>query len=460
MSESKIAANPEDTFVGIGTKLRRMLGFRTRKDEKKGLDTSNDRKPVFSSLQAEGEIAGAGKDGASDTSAQGETRFVSTIWRLGRQDSGIGQNQAEAEAVLTSKVDLDWIDRRSRAQAAIHDKDARLVSVNANKARLEKSVEALKLERWHLTGQPHLPPNRGLSPMAILYVVVGLLAFGAEFPLSVNLIDQGLRLTTTQLSSVNDQAMWALALVLCIFGLAVKIWFDSAADALANRPHPQGQNNETDGKNRVIRHRPWGKLLFLCVNCFLLFCCARATLSIAQLRTDLANESRIVTRIKAERADDGQLTPTQNDELKRAIDHRQESGGKTMVWLTITLPLFGAVSWITGATKFKQSKEDRAAYRSLMNAEKELADCSAEAGILEHEIKAAQERLKEEEEDGTTKAALLKTRIDVYRHGYSRGRILPEEKVEGSFYDFHVNALRRSAQRKVRSYALETIQND
>ena len=36
MSESKIAANPEDTFVGIGTKLRRMLGFRTRKDEKKG----------------------------------------------------------------------------------------------------------------------------------------------------------------------------------------------------------------------------------------------------------------------------------------------------------------------------------------------------------------------------------------------------------------------------------------
>jgi hypothetical protein len=438
-----------NTGHGLRAWMRRLVSRLFGNDEAElDLDEKDPvRKEAFSSFLPEAEIASG--DAEEDKENPGfrvtETRFKSTIWRLGTQDAAIGQPIEVGEKVLEAKADLDWKDRRAQAQTAINRKEARLLVVDQDKARLEKKVEAVRLLRFRISSQPLLPPHRTTSVMALIYITVGLAAFIGEIPLSITLIRDGLRLITTDLERVNGYAVFALTAMLCIFGLAVKLAYDSLTDWLA-RPCI----SETDPLRAQVmddtRRNRRSKIALLVVNLVLLACCGCSLMAISDLRAS-AEEMQAFTNIKdVSKADTGI-----QKKIREVNDARKDAGKRTMLWLTITLPLFGAVSWMAGTTRIKQDEEDRKAYTTLVKTESRLAETVDEAARLKHEIDRAKATLIEEESNESIKQALLQTRLDVYRHGYQRGWILPEERPNGSLYELHVKKLRQRTNRAMRA---------
>ncbi len=414
---------------------------------------SESESAIFSGLDREGEISGGtSKENSQDWAIERETRFTSNVWRLGRQDAGIGQPREQAEDVLKSKAELDWTERLARAQAAIHAKEAQLVEAEPVKERLEANVKSLE-SRLSLSSHTALAAPGRVAYLAWVYLGVGLLAFAGELPLSINLIDQGLRMNAPeQLTRLNNYSLIILAMILCIFGLAFKIAYDSGAEVLAMRKILEGTNEAS----RLFHQKRNPKLLFALVAAVLVVCCCASLRSIATFRNRIAEQNRVVTNLPKE----GDMNNQQRGELEDANRKREDAGADTLKWLTITLPLFGAVSWISGAIKLQQNKEDRDAHHALKLARSELTSSTLKVASLRHEIQSAKERLAEEEREGKLKAFLLAIRLGIYRHGYGRGAILPEERPEGGFYDFHVAALRRWAGRQTRWYYMRSFSKD
>lgn len=400
---------------------------------------------VFASLSAEGEVA----DGASSESrVEEEARFVSAIWRLGRQDGGIGQLQADGEAVLTSKAELDWIERRSQAQAALCAKEAELQQCKERKADLDKDIATLRAQRWKHSDDPLLPPARTFGFIGPLYLCLGVLAFLAELPLAINLIDQGLRMkdAAVELESLGKQSAFALAVVLCILGMAAKISYDNWVHLFEGSP----EDRHGPEVKRIARHKRVASALFLVLNVALLGCCAFSINSIAHLRGLVETESRLdSTRNR---------NPQEETELRDVRSKRATAGDQTFFWLTVTLPLFGAVCWIGGTTALKRNLQDRRTHRALQQAEQALGKCRIKTAVLAHEVESGKARLKDETGEEGIKNALLNTRLEVFRHGYQRGNILPAEDVaSASMYSLHLLALKRSMYRQLRKSAVRSI---
>ena len=410
-------------------------------------DTAAEDGWPLKSLASEGEItvvADNPKDGASgDFHAQ----FSSSISTLGKEDARAPQRPELAEAVLKSRVELDGMERRARALAAIEAKESRLQIVDQEKARLAENVDSLRLLRFRVSPHPLLPPRATVSLMALIYLVFGLVAFVAEVPLSIQLVNDGLRFNIDGQGDLTGQTALFLAFVLCLFGLGAKLAWDSFLDVRA-KPSVRDDDTIRDEVSKDWRHTRLSKICFLGVNGILTACTVCSLLAISNLRASVEEYKpyKGLTDIST-------LSLDKQNDFKQVSARRVQAGKELMFWLTLTLPLLGAVSCITGASQLKADHEDRNAFRALKDNQTRLAKAVDESAKLKHDILSARQTVKQEEADGATQQAFLKMTLDIYRHGFARGHIIVEEHPQGSLYDLQLQALRRQANRRMRDYA-------
>ncbi len=408
-------------------------------------------------VQDDSDVGPLGSEGAvaaedpASISGNGEPRFSSPLWLLGRRDGEIGQHASDSVEVIESRAELDWIDRRSRARRAVLAKSEGLERASERVGALEREVAVLRLERRLHSDAPLLEPEGRRPWMAFSYLLVGVLAFFAELPLALNLIDQGLRLDVANLVSVSRYATWGLAFAMCIFGLVAKMTYDCVTRIL--RTHP---GSEPDARiASVLRSSRYASAVLLGVSLFAGYVCARSVISIAHLRGLVEIETRLYKSAMPAQP------PTTDGERAEALDvagrarrisaERSDAGNDTFFWLTLSLPLFGSVALITASGDIRRLRQDRRAFAALCRAERVLEQRREEVARLKSEVAAAKERIKEEEQAGTSDA-YLRTNLAVFRHGYSRGVLAPRDP-SASLYDLYLNATKRRVFREIRFQA-------
>jgi hypothetical protein len=147
-------------------------------------------------------------------------------------------------------------------------------------------------------------------------------------------------------------------------------------------------------------------------------------------------------------------------DLAAAEEWRSFWAAVALTLLTVTLPAFGALCLYAGTTQRSHQAQDQVVYRRLRQEERRLAAVRDRIAVMTADIATTTHRSEDENKGGEIKDAWLKTRMNIYKHGYERGKVLPEDRAPGdNLFDVHTEAMKRLARRRLREFYAKEVRH-
>jgi hypothetical protein len=352
------------------------------------------------------------------------------VWHLGWTDGRYGQPQENNEAVLRAEAKLKWQQKVAAAEAEIETARARVNQSGESVGRLRPAVEQLRQGRLDMVTERSRNPQAYSLSLWLIYSTVAILLFAADLPLSLKLVAMGYGVTTRDNNYSVDNLLtnpgyvvtnfWEamlLALGIALSGVFVKYFIDSAVF-----------DDENQTKSRFFRPFLYGiGALFLSTIVLLGF--FRAGVQREESVKQLTQKVEALAEENQQRPDLA-ISRTITDLQQQIQEQRGESPLSirtlSFILLTLLFPIVGGICFAVGWRKLIKLRQ----YRRLAG---ELEACEArydaESARYEAErggLAALEKRLRRELDEYGTSDAYAELQVGLYRHGYMRGRNVPE----------------------------------
>jgi hypothetical protein len=355
------------------------------------------------------------------------SEYEDQIWHLGWTDGRHGQPAADNIALIRARARLLWQERADAADAEIAATRARVRSLEGSLGRLRERLDLVTgdyLKLLHDRGEN--PQSYSLS-LWLIYSLGALLLLAADLPLSLKLVAMGYGVTTENKVGSVDKLLeepwkvlnnfWEavlLAIGVALAGILIKYLLDSLV-----------YRDEQKTLSRVSK----GVLLGI-LGLFLV-----TTICLGFFRADVQRQKHIDElndRVMALKklGDDPEIVK----EIKE-VEHTRDQEQSESMWsmrtasfilLTLLFPIAGGICFSIGWRKLVKRLRFWSVWMALKKAEwlygPEALRYEQARGALES-LEAKRRRDNEAHAGGDSYAEML---VSLYRHGYARGRNVPE----------------------------------
>lgn len=361
-------------------------------------------------------------DGSDKKYHSPPARYDDRVWTLGWTDGRLGQPEEINAELLRAQADVNQQKEIRKVRSQIAGAQAKVEMFKARLGHIQKKlddVQSYYLELWKRR-------NKNITgaslPLALMYLVFGLMLFLADVPLSLQLVAAGFKIPSWKNLATGERVdvdaifsdtwfvlnnLWEplfLALGIALMGIIVKLFLDTVIFHSEEEDPP------------LTRKRNVGMIVAL-----LLFLVA--TLSLGFFRAEamkIAHSGKI-------------------------LDYEQA----TFIFLTLALPIAGGLCFSVGWRRLERAKNY---YFTLLRLR--WLEWRFERATLAFSEQAQLVRsLTPILEGDAIELAKAETalRKSLYLHGYQRGQNVPETLVEGAtLYGVCERALKRVLARKVR----------
>lgn len=403
-------------------------------------------------------------DGSTASFRKRPSRYEHPLWSLGWTDGRLGQPSETNEALLLARGKLRRERRIQAMKAKLSLNQAKLPDLQARVTRVQelltdavahyKSIVTDRAGRFHEFSYV----------LGVFYIVVAVLLFLSDIPLTLKLVAKGFDLKT---EVKNDQTgavafgvdqllvrswdvvaqLWeplALALGIALAGVFIKLFLDDVIF----------RDTSQVRKKRIVTLSVIGGIFVITIGVLGVFR--------SEVQNTMSQDNLDVVR--AERADElrRQGLPEPEVQIQVAkIKPRPESftATATFILLTVTLPLVAGACFSAGWRRIKDTQRYHQLRRELKKLEQRLETASSSLHSAKADIETAETWLKLNTEDPKPDEVDPETQqeLNLYRHGYFRGVNVPETIDHGlTLYD----RVQRSAQKILAKRLKERIWSD
>jgi hypothetical protein len=372
--------------------------------------------------------------------------FEGPDWRRGHGDGQIGQPPGEGEAVVEVGVReywKRWVEQRHRRAGQLK---AEVEIARQEVERLKLRLDSVQHAFQQIWMKKQMNYHAFSRPLAWLYLIFGVILLLSDIPLSLKLVAVGFGVRTTPPDGVKgltvDDFFYAplavfgqyweaimLALGVAAVGIFVKYFFDLIV--------LRDQESEVP---------PWWvKIVMVIV--LTGFCATIYVLGVYRAEIQVqATVKEIVEEVENESVglisqDLSGYTPEKKAELIRErTDNALKSAptwtSVTFVALTLLIPVVGGICFSASGSRFRHAKQFNALRDELRELEGKYAQQVTALHRHREEYEAETKALAEEQANPSGES-LAKLRVNLYRHGYERGRHAPAPPEEiPSLYDW------------------------
>ncbi len=352
--------------------------------------------------------------------------YDDSAWHLGWTDGRLGQPEEINSEVLLAQA---RVDRQEEIRKVRDEIAAARAGVEALKSRIDLAKAKLDYIQSHYEDlfKQRNDNSSGYSlVLAVVYVVTGVALFLADMPLSLQLVADGFKIpkwvrlsngTRLEVSAFfrdpwgvfsNLAEPLFLALGIALMGIIVKFFVDAVVLRDDEDPAPP---------RRTIVGVSAAFVLFVC-----------STVVLGFFRAEAFRASAVAG---------GPNASTLSYETA------------TFIMLTLVFPIAGGLCFSAGWKRFERAKHY---YFTLMRLRRIetlygnlVAECSSQAALL-----AARQQMLESD-GGELASSMADLRRNLYRHGYYRGRGVPETlDADTTLHGFCQRTLKRVLARKIR----------
>jgi hypothetical protein len=385
------------------------------------------------------------------------TEYDDYVWHLGWTDGRYGQPRDNNEALLRAQAKLRW----QREVAAM---DAEVAAARARAGRLKDSLDRVRqgyeqLRDIYLAAVRERSENPQAFSMSLwlIYSLVALLLFAADLPLSLKLVAMGYGVTTEDPDSgrtvdnlLTDPRFvithfWEamlLALGIALAGVFVKYFIDSVVY----------------GDERPARPRTFYAVVMVVLVGFLV-----TTVLLGVFRADQQRNKQVqslTNQVKEleqqqQRRPSPQLADAINDTRTRIKGLEDESALSvrtvSFIALTLLFPVVGGICFSVGWRKLVKSYHHRKLGKEYRQVDEQYDRALLAHGEAEGAREALEQKLARAVQEYATGDAYAEARVSLYRHGYMRGRNVPETIDAGeSLYNRCENSVAKLLAKKMR----------
>jgi hypothetical protein len=385
------------------------------------------------------------------------SEYEDQTWHLGWTDGRCGQPAGDNESILRARARLAWQHKISASEAEIGATSAVVNIAQSILGRLRNRLDSAVAEHHKLTSERNDNPQSYSLSLWVIYSLAAVCLLAADLPLSLKLVAMGYGVTTENpmdARSIDDLFIhpwyvithfWEallLAAGIALAGIFVKYFLDAVV-----------YREEQKTLSWVFAATLSGLLVLFIATTFLLGM-FRADVQRQKNITDLTNKLSYLEEQRGAKPD---------PQIDKAITNINtlitgEQGGSRLsvrtisfIALTLLFPIIGGVCFSVGWRKLVKVRRLRRAGKEMA-----MAEIAFDAGLARYEQArgALESQIKGLERDLTTYATAddyAEMLVNLYRHGYSRGRNVPETIDAGaSLYDRCEKAVARLLSGKMR----------
>jgi len=370
--------------------------------------------PVIASEDIPGRDPSDANNGAYHKSSH---EYINLTWQLGWTDGRYGQPSNTNEDVLATQGELEWLSRIENIKTKIGDAQARAATLQAAVDRTKPKLDALVVYFDELKDRRSKSFQDFSRPSAWTYAIfAGVLLF-SDIPLSMKLVAGGFNLD-----------FWGgllLALGIASTGVFVKYFLDEfffrkSADA----PHP------------LFRVTLIGVLVLFAATIIVLGF-YRSDRQARDVRQD--TRTKISNQVKKEEDDaiENGLRSRTPEAIATDITKRYEEvneskvGQFTFIFLTLLLPIIGAICFSTSGRKFRHAKQFDITRNDLEETTKEYEGYLKALNLAKEDFDSQTTKLQYYEQTSLIKESIMNVQKSLYLHGYERGRNVCETLQHG-----------------------------
>jgi len=288
----------------------------------------------------------------------------------------------------------------------------------AAEGQLEKSrVDLDRLKEENTREQRHILSAFGRRSVGVaawltagFYVLLSILAVGAEFPISRMTVNEAIGTGTTaslgQMGVIQDYSVWAVAIVLCLIGFSLKPLFDVL--------------------DRGKGHFLWEIALVGAA----LIPCATAIYGVAQLREAISNP--ILTKATTgdpQNQDDGKGAADTMAKKQQAADEERKWTAYTFKWITIALPLFSAMCLIISLHQVHNFRGHNHGARTLNQNDSEIGRLDQLMGQLKYAIEHERKQMEAVSDQDPFHSDFQDRSVAAYNHGRATGQAVIKQRL-------------------------------
>lgn len=358
------------------------------------------------------------------------SEYEDQIWHLGWTDGRHGQPAADNVAIIRARAKLLWQERTDAADAEIAATRAQVRSLEGPLSRRREELNLVTDDHLKLLRDRSENPQSYSLSLSLIYSLAALLLLAADLPLSLKLVAMGYGVTTEGNSGSVDSLLrkpwyvlsefWEamlLAVGVALAGVLIKYLLDSLV-------------------YREEQERPSRAFIPVLACIFALFIITTIFLGVfradQQKKTHIADLKAQLKELK--QMGDARPDPDIIEQIKNTEQEIEDEESESplsvrrvsFILLTLLFPIAGGICFSVGWRKLVRRWRVWIVERALRKAERLYESAATRyeqaRGALESQ-EAKRRRDNERHDGGDSYAEML---VSLYRHGYARGRNVPE----------------------------------
>ncbi|HEV7745472.1 MAG TPA: hypothetical protein VGO56_10790 [Pyrinomonadaceae bacterium] len=403
-------------------------------------------------------------DGSTESFRKRPSRYEHPLWSLGWTDGRLGQPRETNEELLLARGRLRRDTRIQAMKARLSLNETKLPDLQMQVARVREFLSDAMSHYGKIVNDRAGRFHEFSYVLGGFYILVALVLFLSDIPLTLKLVAKGFDLKTEVTSARTGQLLYGvddllvqtsnvvsglwepltLALGIALAGVFIKIFLD---DVIFR------ETSEVRRK-RVVALSVIGVFFLGTIVVLGLF---RSQVQNTMTQNELEKTRATQTeQLRARGVPEGQIQT-----LLGELRVKQESTVEkvTFVLLTITLPLVSGACFSAGWRRLKDTQRYHQLRREIKKLEQKLETASSSLYTALSGVESAKTWLKLNADDPNVDAVDAETQqeLSLYRHGYFRGVNVPETIDHGlTLYD----RVQRSAQKILAKRLKERIWSD
>ncbi|HEY6186609.1 MAG TPA: hypothetical protein VIW80_02940 [Pyrinomonadaceae bacterium] len=391
------------------------------------------------------------------------SEYEDQVWHLGWTDGRYGQPTEDNEAVLRHRAKLRWRQMIALAESEAAATKGIIAQLEDHITRLRLKLQPVQDAYIDLTQARCANPQTFSLSLFIIYSIAAFFLFAADLPLSLKLVAYGYGVTTKD--SLKEMSVdnfltnprfvvthfWEallLAFGIALAGIFIKYFFDTIV-------FREEQKTLTWPFRIAI-----GFVLFLFILTTIALGLFRSDKQKELNLTDLGNKRWV---LQQERQNVSTQQAIQDMDVlieKERSEGRASVRTLSFIALTLLFPIVGGICFSVGWRKVVKYWHYRRVKKELSVLEQEYKTETSELRRISETLSAQEKKLArmlEEYADGDEWAEM---QISIYRHGYMRGRNVPETIDSGaSLYERCENSVAKLLSKKMRAKYWENQQS-
>jgi hypothetical protein len=361
-------------------------------------------------------------DGSNGKYRRQPAGYENPIWQLGWTDGRYGQPNEDNEDIIRYRAKLSWLKKIEQKEKEITEKRITVQDLRGSLNRLQERFSKIQ-EHYYQLWEERADNYKEYSYfLSFTYLFVALCIFISDVPLSLKLVAHGFALRTEILDKsqkpilrIDDlftnpinvaTQLWEpllLAFGIALAGVFIKFFLDEVIF-----------NYKTKESKPLKVRVALSIILGLFVVTIILLGFFRADTQKRILESEFNKRQQTIQQLLGTQA-----TATQPlGESPWVLP--------TFIGLTLMLPLIGGVCFSAGWSRLKKARQFSNAKRDLLEVEERHNSVLQRFNEAQENLNTEEELLDREKLERNWEDPLAELAINLYRHGYSRGKNVPE----------------------------------